>query len=62
MIVADDNIVGRLIAFEQGALGEDQVIELFQDLVDSGTVWELQGTYGRTALALINAGYVTDPR
>lgn len=58
----DLNLAGRLIAFEGGALGEDQVIELFQDLVDTGMAWELQGTYGRTALALINNGFITDPR
>ena len=54
--------VGRLIAFESGALSEEQIIELFQDLVDSGMVWELQGVYGRTALSLIEHGYITDPR
>jgi len=57
-----NDTVGRLIAFEQGALSEEQVIDLFQDLIDSGTVWELQGTYGRTALSLIEHGYCTDPR
>lgn len=57
----DDNITGRLIAFESGALGEDQVIDLFQDLIDSGMAWELQGTYGRTAVALINNGFCTRP-
>lgn len=63
MIVSDDlNIVGRVIAFEQGALGEDQILDLFQDLVDTGMAWELQGTYGRTALALINSGHIVDTR
>lgn len=60
--MSEDNIVGRLIAFESGALGEEQIIDLFQDLVDTGMAWELQGTYGRTALSLINSGFVTDPR
>lgn len=54
--------VGRLIAYEQGALNDEQIIELFQDLIDDGSVWELQGTYGRTALSLIHHGYCTDPR
>lgn len=56
------NQVGRLIAFEQGTLPEQEIISLFQELIDDGTVWELQGTYGRTALSLINHGYCTDPR
>lgn len=54
--------ITRLIAFEQGALNDEEIFELFQDLVDTGQAWELQGTYGRTAVALINAGYITDPR
>jgi len=58
----DRNITGRLIAFESGALGEDQMIELFQDLIDTGLAWELQGTYGRTALALISNGLCVDTR
>lgn len=51
--------IDRLIAFEQGELGDDEIIELFQHLVDTGLAWKLQGFYGRTATALINAGLVT---
>lgn len=56
------DVVTKIIQFESGQLSDPEIIELFQDLVDSGQAWELQGTYGRTALALINAGYITDPR
>lgn len=48
-----------MIAFENGELDFDEVVELFQQLVDSGLAWRLQGTYGRTAAALIEEGYVT---
>jgi hypothetical protein len=48
-----------MIAFENGELDEDGVVELFQDLVDTGLAWRLQGFYGRTAAALIDAGLVT---
>lgn len=41
---------------------EDAVIEGFQHLINEGTVWSLQGSYGRMAAALIEAGYCTDPR
>jgi len=51
--------IGKLIAFEEGELDEDEVVELFQDLVDTGLAWQLQGFYGRTAAALIDAGLVS---
>lgn len=35
---------------------EEEVIEAFQALIDSGQVWKLQGFYGRTAARLIDAG------
>jgi hypothetical protein len=48
--------VGFFIAYEQGDLGEEEVIEGFQHLIDSGLVWRLQGSYGRMATALIGSG------
>ena len=48
-----------VIRFEQGELDEDEVIELFQHLVDTGAAWSLQGSYGRTARDLIEAGLVS---
>lgn len=48
-----------IIAFETGELDWDGTIELFQYLVDTGLAWKLQGTYGRAAQALINAGHVS---
>ncbi len=51
--------INTIIAYEQGALSEDDMIELFQKLIDSGAAWTLQGHYGRTAAALIDAGLCT---
>lgn len=53
------DIVDKIIAFEQGELAEEETLELFQELVDSGMAWQLQGTYGRMAQALIEQGLIT---
>jgi hypothetical protein len=36
---------------------EEEIIAAFQHLIDTGVVWKLQGFYGRTADALIDAGH-----
>lgn len=52
------NVAAALWDYETGALDLEQVVELFQHLVDTGLAWSLQGHYGRTAAALIEAGHV----
>ena len=53
------NLTERIIKYEQGKLTEEQTIQLFQDLVDSGLVMHLQGHYGRFAAQLLEAGLIT---
>jgi hypothetical protein len=50
--------VGGIMAYENGELDQEGIIELFQALVNSGLAWQLQGSYGRTAKALIDAGEI----
>ena len=38
---------------------EEQVIEAWQQLVDTGLAWQLQGWIGRTAQQLINQGVIS---
>ncbi len=35
---------------------EEEIIEAFQHLINTGAAWSLQGFYGRTAAALIDRG------
>jgi hypothetical protein len=43
------------------AKSEDQVIEAWQYLVNTGLAWQLQGWFGRTAQALIEQGIIDAP-
>jgi hypothetical protein len=55
-------IVDRIMAYEQGNMDQDEMVEFFQELVDDGLIWRLQGHYGRTAARLIEAGLVRPGR
>jgi hypothetical protein len=50
------DLVGQIMAFESGDLDEGGIVRLFQHLIDTGAAWTLQGSYGRRAQALIEAG------
>jgi hypothetical protein len=47
----------RVFAYESGELTDDEMVALFQELIDTGNAWSLQDQYGRQAVALIQAGY-----
>ena len=49
--------VGIAEGFEE-AKNEEQVIEAWQHLVDTGLAWQLQGWFGRTAKELIEQGII----
>ena len=56
------NITDQLIAYEMCELDEEEVHNLFQELVNNGMAWTLQGTYGRTAMDFLKAGIITLPQ
>ncbi len=47
-----------IMDYESGLLSEDEVVHGFQHLLDSGLVWQLQGSYGRAATAMLDAGLI----
>lgn len=53
--------VNDIIAYENGDMDEDQIINFFQELIDSGMAWTLQGHYGRMAMNLIEDGVCALP-
>lgn len=50
-----------VLAYEGEELTDDEVVAGFQQLINSGLAWELQGSYGRIANDLIEQGLCTRP-
>ena len=53
-----DNQLDLMMAWENGTIDEEDEITLFQELVNSGMAWSLQGCYGRHAAGMIKAGII----
>ena len=53
------DVVGQIMAFEEGELDAQQTLELFVELMNSGTINHLQGIYGRTAMSFLMRGFIT---
>ena len=50
-------MVDKIISYEQGEMNEEEMISFFQELINTGLAWKLQGSYGRTAMNLIEEGF-----
>jgi hypothetical protein len=51
------HLTDMIVKYEMGDLEWRDTTALFQELIDNGMAWSLQGHYGRMANALIKAGY-----
>ncbi len=56
------DVVGQIMAFENGELDNGEVFALFQFLLDSGMIHSLQGSYQRMAEDLLLAGKIEMPK
>ena len=50
------SMVDSIIRYENGIMEEEEEIKFFQELINSGLCWKLQGHYGRVATHLIEEG------
>ena len=59
MIRVDWASFGRKIkAYEQGDLSDEETVVFFQEMLDTGLVWKLQGHYGRRATHFLDQGLI----
>jgi len=54
--VNSGNLLDYILEFEGGEISQEDTVELFSHLVETGQCWTLQGMYGRAACSLIEAG------
>ena len=45
-----------IVNYEEGTQTEEETLEMFQNMINNGSVWQFQGSYGRTAMDLIQSG------
>jgi hypothetical protein len=55
------NITKNISDYEDGKLTDDSINELFQYLIDTGQVWEMEADYGKKAIELAEAGRIKFP-
>ena len=51
-------MLDMLMAYENNELDMNQTVELFQNLIDSGLIFSLQGHYIRVAKDLVEVGLI----
>ena len=52
------NLIDKIIAYENGGLQGFDVLELYADLIKTGTILHLQGSYQRQARSFIEDGII----
>lgn len=52
------NLADRIMKYEQGDMTSEEIIELFQELMNTGIIYNLQGSYQRVANKLLISGLI----
>jgi hypothetical protein len=50
--------VEAIMAYEGDGVNQEEHLKLFSNLIGTGLAWTLQGSYGRSAMRLIDAGLI----
>jgi hypothetical protein len=53
------DMVDAIIRYETGNLSTEEAVQMFAYLIKTGTVWRLQGSYGRAAHQMIVDGVIS---
>ena len=53
------DLAQKIHDYETGELSVEEVVILFQHLLDTGLVWKLQGSYGRVTENLLEEGLIS---
>ena len=53
--------VDNIISYENGEMSDEETIVFFQEMVNNGLAWSLQGHYGRMATRLLEEGLINMP-
>jgi len=54
------DVVDSVIRYEAGEMEEEEIVEFFQTLIDTGVLQGLQGHYQRVASDLVGVGLCED--
>ena len=54
------DLVSQIMSYEVGELDDVGILNLFSGLIETGMAYTLQGSYGRMAHRLIEAGLLTN--
>tara|TARA_B110001454_G_C12538669_1_gene358408 strand:- start:340 stop:552 length:213 start_codon:yes stop_codon:yes gene_type:complete len=55
------NVAENISDYENGKLTDGSTNELFQHLVNTGRVWEMEAKYAKKAVELAEAGHIILP-